>query len=271
MDTPNAQLFAWAAYMRRQGLSPGTIRMRRYELDSWDRWIGARWRQATFRDVEAWIESRIRLGPTAQGSAASHLRAFYRWARREGLAAIDPCADVVTAKRPQHLPRPAPPAVVSAAVGLGQTRTERICALMAYGGLRCCEVARLRWEDVDVARGMMLVRGKGDRDRPVPIAPPLAPILAGGEGRIGPVIAQVEGVRPLTAQRIGSLVGRHLRRLGSDCTAHQLRHYAGTHVLERADGNLLVVRDFLGHSHLATTEIYAQLSPGAVVDAVARW
>src|SRR4029453_17011347 len=102
LDSPNAHMPAWSAYMRRQGLSSGTIRMRRYELHSWDRFIGTRWRRATFRDVERWIDSRP-LGPNARGSAASHLRAFYRWARRETLTTADPCADVVTAKRPQRL------------------------------------------------------------------------------------------------------------------------------------------------------------------------
>ena len=88
---------AWSASMRRRRLSPGTIDKRRYELVSWSAWMGPGWTAATWRDVERWTDSRP-LGPRAQASAVSHLRAFYQWARREGVATIDPCADVVTPK-----------------------------------------------------------------------------------------------------------------------------------------------------------------------------
>jgi integrase/recombinase XerC len=270
MDRVSDHLGGWASYQtHQQGLSPGTIRLRRYELGSWSQWIGGRWGEATFEDVEAWVGSRP-LAAKARQSAVSHVRMFYRWARREHLTTVDPCADVISPKVPRRLPRPTPAAVVSAAVGLGESRAELACALMAYGGLRCCEVAVLRWEDVGSER-LFVPRSKGGDQRSVRIAPPLAPILAAGDGRIGPVIASTIDGGPLSAHRVGVLVRAHLRRLGSVCTAHQFRHYAATHVGERAGGDLRVVRDFLGHRRISTTEIYAELLPGAVDDAVARW
>jgi site-specific recombinase XerD len=270
MDRPMTHFGSWAAYMRRQGLSPGTIRMRRYELRSWDRAVGARWRKATWRDVETWIDARP-LGARARQSAASHLRAFYRWARRDQLVSIDPCADVVTAKVPRRRPRPARDAIVRRAVDQGETRAQQACALMAYGGLRCCEVASLRWEDVDLVAGTMHVRGKGSHERVVPVASPLRPILARVDGLAGPVIPNLETGGPLHPQRVSTIVRTRLRAVGSDCTAHQLRHYAATTMGRHADGNLLVVRDFLGHASVATTEIYTQLIDGALAAAAARW
>lgn len=269
MDRPSEHFGAWGSYMRRQGLSAGTIKLRRYELWSWDRWIVGRWDEATFEDVEGWISSRP-LGPKARQSAVSHLRMFYRWARREHLVTIDPCADVVTVKCPRRSPRPATPGAVSRAVGMGASRAEVASALMAYAGLRCCEVAVLEWDDVDLAAGWLHVRGKGGHERPVPIAPPLASILAVGDGHHGPVIAAVDGGR-LSPHRVGAIVSRHLRGLGCRYTPHQLRHFAATHVGQRSQGNLLVVRDFLGHASVATTEIYTQLMGDAVAKAVAAW
>jgi integrase/recombinase XerD len=255
--------------MRRQHLAPGTIDKRRYELASWSAWIGDGWTAATWRDVERWTDSRP-LAARAQASAVSHLRAFYRWARREGLATIDPCADVVSPKLRRGQPRPAREVDVRRAVGAGLEPLEVACALMAYGGLRCCEVARLRWPDIDLAAGVLyVVAGKGDKDATVPIAPPLASILAGLNSVDGPVIGGHHG-QACRPERISQRVGAHLRARDCRCTAHQLRHYAATHLL-RQTGRLELVRDFLRHASIATTQVYANVEAGALAAAVADW
>jgi integrase/recombinase XerD len=258
----------WAASMRRQRLAPGTIDKRRYELASWSAWIGPGWSTAGWRDVERWTDSRP-LGARAQASAVSHLRAFYRWSRREGLTVIDPCADVVTPKLRRGRPRPARPVDVHRAIGAGVDVLEVASALMAYGGLRCCEVARLRWSDVDLAAGLLYVTGKGGKDATVPICPPLAAILARRDDVDGPVVPGASG-QVCTPERISQRVGAHLRGRGCRCTAHQLRHYAATHLLERT-GRIELVRDFLRHASIATTQVYADTEQGALAAAVADW
>jgi integrase/recombinase XerD len=267
-DRPSAHAAGWQQAMRRAGLARGTILARTYALASWDASIGAGWREATWRDVESWLDGRP-LGERAQASAVSHLRAFYRWARREGLTAADPCADVATPRLPIRLPRPVRAHDVDRAVGDGGDRLELAAALMAYAGLRCCEVARLTWGDVDLARGLLYVTGKGGRQATVPIAPPLAVILATRDAVSGPVVAAEHG-GPLAPARVSALVGAHLRRLGIRATAHQLRHYAGTHVLELG-GDVMAVRDFLRHASVATTQVYAQLAPARLASIVADW
>lgn len=254
--------------MRRQRLARGTIVKRRSELASWSAHIGPRWLEAGWRDVERWLDGRP-LGPRAQASAVSHLRAFYRWARREGVTGVDPCADVTTPRLRAGRPRPARDVDVRRGVGAGLEPLELACALMAYGGLRCCEVAPLQWADVDLAGGVMYVTGKGAKAATVPIAPPLASILAAHNATAGPVVVGVRG-RACNAERISQLVGAHLRARGADCTAHQLRHYAATHLLART-GRIELVRDFLRHASIATTQVYASVAPGALADAVADW
>jgi site-specific recombinase XerC len=259
---------AWTASQRRAWLAPGTITKRRYELASWSAHIGPGWDTATWRDVERWLDSRP-LGARAQASAVSHLRAFYRWARREGVATIDPCADVVSPRLRLARPRPARATDVRRAVGAGVDPLEVACALMAYGGLRCCEVARLTWADVDLAAAVLYVTGKGDKEATVPIAPPLAAVLMAQDGVDGPVFAGAGG-RPCSPARVSQRVGAHLRARGCACTAHQLRHYAGMHLLERS-GRIDVVRDFLRHASIATTQVYAAATGRDVADAVADW
>jgi site-specific recombinase XerD len=197
----------------------------------------------------------------------SHVRAFYRWARREDLVTIDPCADVTTPRLAALVPRPVREHDASRAVGAGRARVEVASALMVYAGLRCCEVAGLAWSDVDLDGGLLYVIGKGAKEASVPIAGPLAIILAGCDSTDGPVIPAAHGGH-LRPARVSALVSAHLRALGINATAHQLRHYAATHVLGRC-GDVMVVRDFLRHASVATTQVYARLADQRVRDAVA--
>jgi site-specific recombinase XerD len=248
--------------------APGTVAKRRCELRSWHRWIGDRWQVADFRDVEAWLEARP-IGARAKNSAVSHLRAFYRWARREGLTDADPCRDVDLPRNPRYVPRPATDRAVARAIGEGVDRCELACALMAYAGLRCVEVSRLTWDDVDLVAGRLHVLGKGDKEGYVPVGPPLRALLARGDGLEGPVVTTWDG-RRLTPTRVCQIVNAHLRRRKCGCTAHQLRHWAATHLLELS-GDLCVVRDFMRHSSIAQTEGYAQLAGGRLAAAIAAW
>ena len=267
-DAASVATADWCAAMRRQRLSTGTIRKRRGELASWSDHIGAGWRTATWRDVDRWIDSRP-LGPRAQASAVSHLRSFYKWARREGLVSCDPCADVICPRLPVCVPRPARDVDVRRAVGAGLEPLELACALMAYAALRCCEVARLQWADVDLADGLIYVTGKGDKQAVVPICPPLAAILAVQVATDGPVVPGSRG-QTCTAARISQRVGAHLRKRGAAATAHQLRHHAATHLLA-ITGRIDLVKEFLRHASISTTQVYARTAPGALAAALADW
>jgi len=262
------QLRAWEAYQRQLGKAAGTILARRYALLSWREWIGGRWREANWRDVEAWIASK-NLKPRGQNTTVSHLRAFYKWGRRQGWVEVDPCHDVELPRIPRRLPRPASERDMRRAVGTGLDRCELACAFMAYAGLRCCEVAILDWADIDLVARRLHVIGKGNKEAYVPIVAPLAALLAQHDGRQGRVITGWRG-QALKPTRVSQVVNAHLRRVGADCTAHRLRHYAGTRMLE-LEGDLLVVRDFLRHSSVAQTEAYAQLAGGKLAAAAAKW
>jgi len=135
-------------------------------------------------------------------------------------------------------------------------------ALMAGVGLRCCEVARLRWSDVDMIAGTIHVTGKFDRERVLEISQGVRRTLAAID-HPGPFVFFAERTgKPYTPCRISQLVCQHLRSVGAGCTSHQLRHRFATAALESCE-NITTIRDLLGHSSVSTTEIYAQVTPGA--------
>jgi site-specific recombinase XerD len=134
-------------------------------------------------------------------------------------------------------------------------------ALMSGAGLRCCEVARLRWSDVDMIDGTIHVTGKGNKERVLEVGPAVRRSLAAID-HPGPFVFVNRGGRPYTPCRVSQLVNEHLRKCAAGCTAHQLRHRFATRALSEAAGDITIVRDLLGHSTVAVTEIYAAVTPG---------
>ena len=192
-----------------------------------------------------------------------YLRAFYRWAIRAGVTTSDPTPMVEPIRLPHRLPRPADERVIGAMLELGDPVLGALVALMAGAGLRCVECSRLDWADVDLIAGQVRVIGKGDRERVLDVSDAVRRRLAMLDGTVGAVFVGPTGVR-LSPARVSQYVNRAVRATGSPVTAHQFRHRFATQALERADGDILAVRDALGHSSVATTQIYTALRPGRV-------
>jgi integrase/recombinase XerD len=252
--------------MQRRGLAEGTVYKRQIELRSWLDHVGHAWATADRRNVDEWLDTRP-LGARSRYSAISHLSAFYRWAIRDECATIDPTTAIERPKLPRRLPRPVPSSQVQRLLGdAGELTTTML--LMLDGGLRCCEVARLRWCDVDLEAGTMFVRGKGDRDRVVGLPRRL---------RMALYIAEAEALnewvagRDLTPARVSQLVGQRARDVGLvGVTAHRLRHTYATRLYEATAGDLGAVQIALGHASITNTQIYAYVDPVRAVEAARK-
>lgn len=250
-------LDAYRRYMRGRRYSPETV---------WARFAVARdWLgrhpelDADHRDVETWVADRD-VGPGASRNLVTNLRAFYRWAMREGHASIDATALVDRPRVPARLPRPAPDMHIAHVLAGAEVGTAAIVALMACAGLRCVEVSRLDWADVDLGAGTVVVMGKGSRERLITLSADVVRCLAALDGVDGPVFPGPTG-RRRSAARVSQIVNAAFRHLGYATTAHQLRHRCATTALRLPDADLLAVRDLLGHASVATTQIYTAVIP----------
>lgn len=239
--------------------SPDTIRAR---MSMARRYVEAvpGWSTATVHDVERFAYGLGR-STSATRDAVSHVRAFYRWAIRAGITSTDPTSTVDLPRARKRLPRPARDVAISVAVAAADPAMRAMLALMAGAGLRCCEVAGLRWSDVDMIAGTVHVTGKYDRERVVEVGPPVRQALAAIDGPTAFVFVNPRTGRPYTACRVSQLVNAHLRLCAAGCTAHQLRHRFATVALAECH-DMTTVRDLLGHSSVATTEIYAAVTAG---------
>jgi site-specific recombinase XerD len=217
-------------HMRRRGLRLRSVRKYRDAVAAWCGAHGERWPEVTTAELERWLDGRRHRHygtPLAARSRywwVSALAGFYTWAIDEGFANCNPAERAVRPKLPQLAARPLrelDAELVMTVTGPGPVRVA--CALMLYGGLRCGEVAGLRWRDVDEQLGRLRIVGKGGRTRWVPIGPHLVGELgrAGRAGHAGDRGDVVGGVL-LDEGRAAPAV------VGLEATAHQLRHTFAT-------------------------------------------
>ena len=203
------------------------------------------------------------------------LRAFYGFLLEKGLVAQNPAELLRSPKLPRRLPRALATDELqrlldavdeSTAVGL---RDSALLEFLYATGARVSEAAGLRAEDIDYDAGRVLLRGKGDKERYVPLHP-LALDKLKGAGPLsrtaGPVFLSTRG-NPLSADAIRRIVARYAKIAGTSAkiSPHSLRHTFATDLLNEGL-DLRSVQELLGHVNLSTTQIYTHLSTSRLRD-----
>ncbi len=205
--------------------------------------------------IEAWWESRYQLAPATRSNDLACLRSFFKWATRFDYRADDPTRRLDSPKVPNNVPR------MIGRSDLEQILSEhtaeapdlrRAFALGAYGGLRVSECAELDWRDIDVEQRRIFVRGKGQKERPVPLSAVLLDYLLPNTG--GNVLTG--GERPYTGATLQRKVNRLMARVGVDHTFHDLRKRGASIALSKG-ANPAAVRTMFGWASMETVSHYA--------------
>ncbi|EFG79567.1 site-specific recombinase, phage integrase family [Mycobacterium parascrofulaceum ATCC BAA-614] len=175
---------------------------------------------------------------------------FFGWGYRAGHLPTDPAADLPVMRAAAPAPRPAPDAVWIAAIAGADPRVRLMLRLAAEAGLRRAEIARVHRRDLTrgPAGAELLVHGKGEKLRVVPLGDDLAATIADCDAYLFP--GDDEG--HLSPRWVGKLMAG---ALPDHWTAHTLRHRFATRAY-RGSRNLRAVQTLLGHSSVATTERY---------------
>ena len=256
-------------------LSPRTLQA--YALDLRDFGVflksqSAQWDRLAPAQVEAHLSALRRAGLAATSVARhqSTLRTFYHFASgRPGV--LDPTADLEAPRRPTRIPRLL--SVQEVEQLLSQPGHEalgirdRAMMEVMYGcGLRVSELITLKLPDVQWEDSFVLVSGKGDKQRLVPMGSKAReallaylessrPLLL--KGRTSPYIFLNARGGPLTRMGFWTVLKRHARSAGlaGKVTPHVLRHSFATHLLQ-GGADLRSVQELLGHASITTTEVY---------------
>jgi integrase len=190
----------------------------------------------------------------------STLRGFYEWAHFTGRAPSNPADRLPKVGTPAGRPRPAPEDAVEAGLHALDERVRLMVMLAAQAGLRCIEVSKVHSDDVvqDLDGWSLHVLGKGGRRRVVPLTRRLALELRGlPHGYAFP--GNIDG--HLSAAYVSKLVSR---ALPEGVTAHMLRHRFASRAYVGSGRDIRAVQELLGHSSVATTQVYTKVPDGAL-------
>ncbi len=276
-----------------RGLSRNTLDAYRSDLQQLCAYLdrhGLNVEAATHGDLAAFLdglaeggEGRAPVAPTTLGRKVACLRSFYRHLRREELIDHDPTADLHGPRKPKRLPQVLTREEVRrlleqprGASPLAQ-RDRALLEVMYACGLRASEAVSLELGDLDLEEGLLRTRGKGSKERIVPVGrQALAalsvylrsgrPELVGNRPQSRLLVNHRGGA--LTRQGLYKIVQGHARAAGLEqrMSPHTLRHSFATHLL--AGGcDLRSLQEMLGHADLATTQVYTHLSAERLKDA----
>jgi integrase/recombinase XerD len=268
-----------------RGLSRNTLNAYRTDLLQYGEFLAARDIDALFArpaDVADFLaDLATGNGRPACSAATIHrktacLRSFYKHLRRDELIGDDPTAALSAPRRAKKLPHVLNYAEVqnllAAPLGDGPTtlRDRALLEVMYACGLRASETIGLELADLDLHEGFLRARGKGSKERLVPLGrkaiAAIAAYLRGGRPKLvgerheAKLFVNFRG-GPLTRQGLYKIVQRHARTAGLEgrMSPHTLRHSFATHLL--AGGcDLRAVQEMLGHADIATTQMYTHLS-----------
>ena len=279
-----------------RGLSRNTLDAYRTDLLQYGRFLEAR-EVSALEASPADVSDFLQLLATGDGEkppaspATIHrksacLRSFYRHLRRDGLLDTDPTATLSTPRRsrklPQVLTRGEIERLLSQPRGTepASLRDRALLEVMYACGLRASEAIGLELMDVDVQEGLLRARGKGSKERIVPV----------GQAALKALRIYLERGRPalvkgapeahlfvnfrggqLTRQGLYKIVRRHALTAGlaDRMSPHTLRHTFATHLL--AGGcDLRSVQEMLGHADVSTTQLYTHLSSERLKDVYFR-
>ena len=212
--------------------------------------------------------------PASAARALAAWRSFSRFCLRRGVIAEDPARGLASPRLPRRLPRTLPPRDLGLALdrlaqaGDRAAARDRALLELAYSsGLRLSELVGLDRGDVDPAAGLVRVRGKGRRERVVPVGEgalraiaALPAVRTGAPRRDDPVFAGPRGTR-LSGRTVQRVVKRRLAEVahGLGVTPHALRHSFASHMLDRG-ADLRAIQEMLGHRSLATTQVYTHVT-----------
>ena len=231
------------------------------------------------RAVRIFLDSMLGYGD-AKSSAARRLTAvkgFTAWLTEDGKIARDPSVGIKGPMKHVPLPRALSYEDIEKLLseGLDETsetfrRDRLVIELMYSAGLRVSELIGLTWDKVELDDRVLIVKGKGNKERMAPFGVPAQKLLeewrditcVDGGGPVFP--SDKKGAERLTVRTVDRIVTRAARRVGlHGVTPHTLRHCYATHMLENG-APLKVVQDLLGHDSIAATQRYLRITPSQI-------
>lgn len=263
-----------------RGFSPHTVAAYRRDLEDFRGFLekrhGAspRVEDIADTDVRAFLAdlTKRRLAERTVARRLATLRSFQQFLKKRGTTGVEVGPEVKGPRLPKDLPRTLSVEEIRKVLDDAAWETDRdlrdkaVLELLYSTGIRVSELVGLRHRDLQTKSGLLSVRGKGDKERRVPVGKTALSALKNyGETQShsapGDPIFVGRGQNPLSVRTVQRLVKQHLGRVArrSGLSPHLLRHTFATHLLDHG-AELRAVQELLGHASLSSTQIYTRIT-----------
>jgi len=278
--------------LQERNASPHTLKAYATDLAGFAEYVGPQgWSDIDHVLIRGYLSSLYERGlsKTSAARTLAALRSFYKWLAQEGVVEHNPASLVATPRLPKTLPRVPTAEEVCNVLDAGMPeesgfpeRDQAILELLYGCGIRNSELIGIDLDDVRWENEVILVRGKGRKERYVPLGESAGEAVRGylparrkilekkkhlGEKAL---LINLRGSR-LTTRSVGRIVKQIavMRGLSPEVHPHTLRHAFGAHMLEEG-ADLRAIQEMLGHERLSTTQRYTQLTVKHVMDVYDR-
>ena len=279
-------IFDFLTYLRNErNVSPHTVRSYHSDLEQLSTFLGDKDLSAVDHQTLRRFIAHLMQVDVKKSSIArklSAIRTFFRYLNREGILTSNPARLVATPRREQRLP-----AVLTAddAIRLMESpkakkpadqdamlRDRAVLETLYSTGIRASELIGMNREDIDRHDSLIRIRGKGRRERIVPIGTKALEAIDAYLGRLdgtsdeAAVFLGPSGKR-LTARTVQRILENHRKQLGlqQKASPHTLRHSFATHLLE-SGADLRAIQELLGHASLSTTQRYTHVNLDSLME-----
>lgn len=257
-----------------KGLSPNSIEAYRRDIEYFLEYFSDKKSldDITRHDISAYIR-KLREGKYATSSITrkiSSIKSFFKWACMTGNARVNPALAIEIPKRPKLLPKVMTIKDIEDMLSHDLTKLQAVILELLYScGFRVSELANLNLNNINLDSGYILCTGKGNKERLVPIGhkakekinaylPERDFIVTKNKLNTKKFLLNEDG-REVNRQYIYTLVHSQGQLIHKNISPHTLRHSFATHLLENG-ADLRVVQELLGHSDVATTQLYTHIS-----------
>ncbi|MGZ0150669.1 tyrosine-type recombinase/integrase [Kribbella sp. WER1] len=258
------RLEEWSDWLRAGGASENTIRTRTTSVRLLCAHAGTAdpVSIATMQAVR-WLASCTAAWTRCTYSTSA--RAWFAWLVARGYRIDNPMDGVPVPKTPRTTARPAPSDAIRAVLTTQPRRARAYVTLATFLGLRVHEIAKVRGEEF--RDGWYYVTGKGDKAAAIPVHPAVEQLRNGFPEQGFWFPGRDDG--HVWSPTVTKTIGEAFRRCGFEVTAHQLRHWYGTHA-QRVGKDSRVTQQLLRHANLASSQIYTEVADLSMQETIRR-
>lgn len=274
-----AEIKKHLSFLRRINYRKRSIDARRTALERYKRWLNIEqflWDQTSRADIEKYLSLK-ELAPSTLAHEIAHIRGFYSWAVEIELISENPTLKIQRPKVPIGTPRPMSDIDREKALQRAPERIRPWLYLAAYAGLRACEIAQLKGEDILWHQNppiLIICEQKGGDTGAIPLHPILLGILRSlpNKGYLFPKYSSVYGAiegTAVSAAQVVKLTNHFLKSIGITSTLHQLRHWFGTNCYLTSGRDLRLTQELMRHKSPVSTAIYTYIDQSDKANIVA--